>query len=154
MTRLRELSAGATLVVIGGALALIVALVIAAMAVFGFGWFSNATANFRGNVAKNNLVQGNGNYRIAAYDHFFNLCQHVQSDEASITNAQDELKTSTNPQRQLVLNATITALRNDRADTITQYNADARKTYTLAQFRDSALPYQLDLTREQTSCVS
>lgn len=132
--------------------AIILALIIGAVGIFGFGWLSNSTANFRGNVAKRNLVEANGSYRIAAYDHFFDLCQQVQAKEASITNVQDELKTAKDPQREVVLNASITALRNSRADLITQYNADSDKSYTEGQFKSSNLPYQLYVTQENTTC--
>lgn len=119
---------------------------------FATGWFSQKTANFRGETDKRNQVEANGAYRIGAYDHFFDLCQHVQSDEQSITNLLAEKPADA--QRRDVIDASVTALRNDRADSITQYNADARKSYTLGQFRSSDLPYQLDLNAKETSCTA
>jgi len=147
------MSRTAVLSVLAGVLLLIVCLVVGAMFVFGFGLFSNSTANFRGNVNQTNQIQGNGSYRIAAYDHFYNLCATVQTDEGSIAAVADELKTATDPQRKLVLDASLTSLRIKRIDDINQYNADARKDKTLGQFKASNLPYPLDPTQEKTVCT-
>lgn len=127
---------------------------VAVLWVFGWGWFSQSTANYRGETDKRNQVEANGSYRIGAYDHFFNLCQHVQSDEASIGNLTAEQQTTTDAQRKTVIAASLTALANDRADAITQYNADARKSYTLGQFRSSDLPFELSLNAQETSCTA
>lgn len=143
---------GLSLAVLVGIGVIVVALIIGLVGIFGFGWLSNSTANFRGEVSKRNLVEANGAYRIAAYDHFFDLCQQVQAKEASITNVQDELKTTTDQQRALILNASITALRNSRADLITQYNTDSDKSYTVGQFKSSHLPYELNANQENTVC--
>lgn len=143
---------GLSLAVLVGIGVIVVALIIGLVGIFGFGWLSNSTANFRGEVSKRNLVEANGAYRIAAYDHFFDLCQQVQAKEASITNVQDELKTTTDQQRALILNASITALRNSRADLITQYNTDSDKSYTEGQFKSSNLPYTLVVSQENTVC--
>jgi hypothetical protein len=139
-----------------GVAVIVVVIVVGLVGVFGFGWFSNSTANFRGNVAKKNLVEANGNYRIAAYDHFFDLCAGVQSDEASIKNLQDELQGSPAPdaQRITVIQASITALKNARATAINQYNVDAAKSYTEGQFRSSHLSFKLDLNAQETTCTA
>lgn len=139
-------------VIVVGIGVIIAAIIVGLVGIFGFGWLSNTTANYRGEVSKRNLVEANGSYRIAAYNHFFDLCQHVQSDEASIANLQDELKTTKDPQRVEVLNASITALRNNRADAITQYNTDSDKSYTEGQFKSSNLPYTLVVSQENTVC--
>jgi hypothetical protein len=149
----KDASNGALALIGAGAVALIVFLIVGTMWIFGAGWFSNATANFRGNVAVHNQINANGSYRIAAYDHFFDLCTQVQTAETSTANDQDELKITTDQQRKLVLVSSITALKNSRADLIHQYNNDSQKSYTEGQFKSSKLPYQLDLTQENTTCI-
>lgn len=94
-----------------------------------------------------------GSYRIAAYDHFFDLCASVQSKEGSIAALQQELKTKPPQDRVTQINASITALRAARIDDIRQYNADAAKSYTEGQFRASSLPYQLNVNDKETTCV-
>lgn len=130
----------------------LLALLVTVMWVFSFGFFSNASANFRGEVSKRNLVEANGNYRIAAYDHFFDLCTSIQTYEATITNLQEELKTKPPADRVEQINASITANRNQRASSIAQYNNDANKSYTVGQFLDSHLPWHLDPNQENTTC--
>ena len=92
------------------------------------------------------------NYRIPAYDHFFNLCASIQAREDQIDNMQ--LLDDSDPTK----STNIVGLQNLRQSDIRQYNADAAKEGTLGQFRDSNLPYQLDPSQytgeNKTSCVS
>lgn len=107
----------------------------------------------RGKVQQEEILQ-QGQNRIARYDHFFNLCAAVQSDENTMEALRDELATNPPADRVTQINATITALRSGRAEKINQYNVDARKSGTIAQFRSSDLPYQLDMTTEVTLCIA
>lgn len=117
--------------------------------VFAFRW---VTAEPRGKLEARETIQS-GPFRIAAYDLFFNRCAQVQSDEATIRALQQELKTNPPASRVTQVHATIAALRSGRAEKINQYNADARKDYTIGQFRASGLPYQLFIESEVTTCV-
>ncbi|MFG2243756.1 hypothetical protein [Spirillospora sp. NPDC048823] len=139
-----------------GVAAIVVVLILSIMYVFGWGFFSSTTAPWRGAAEQRERIEGSGDYRIAAYDHFFDLCAQVQSDEASIRNLRRELKSEPKPtdQRVLQINASITALQNNRAENINQYNADAAKKHTEGRFRSSGLPYRLSLSTEETSCTS
>lgn len=136
-------------VIIGGFIVGIIAMMF--IGVYGLGWFQKSTANFRGDVKVKESTRANGAYRIATYDHFFDLCSGVQSLEASVANEEAEMKTASDA-RKAQLAATITAQYNRRAELINQYNADASKDYTQGQFRDSDLPYRLYLTVKETQC--
>lgn len=105
---------------------------------FGIGW---VTADPNGKLDARKQLKS-GAYRIAAYDHFFDLCQAVQTDEASLDAQMDELKTATGEDVSRI-NANIAALKAARLGSIFEYNADASKSYTLGQFRSSHLPYRL-----------
>lgn len=133
-----------------GLIALIVGLGFAG--VYGQGWFTDKTANRQGETQKKNLVEGNGQYHIAAYNHFFDLCQQVQTKEVTIDELRNELKTHPDPQRVAVINASLTALVSSRADLVTQYNTDSEKSYTVGQFKSADLPYNLSLTKEHNVC--
>jgi hypothetical protein len=134
-------------------LVIIAMIVVALVGVFGFGWFQRTTADYRGKTEQIEQIQGDGSYRIAAYDNFYNLCAAVQSAEVSIDNVQRELDASPDAQRKVVLRATLTALKNNRASLIAQYNADARKEDTAGAFRASDLPYQIDM-KGDTTCTA
>jgi hypothetical protein len=153
---LKETSRGTVVAIVVVVAVVIVGLVFASMAIFGFGFLSQKTANFRGETQKKNQVEGNGSYRIAAYDHFFDLCADVQTKESAIDALQQELASKPTPdaQRKIVINASITANRIQRASDINTYNQDARKSYTEGQFRSSDLPYQLDKSAKETSCTA
>jgi hypothetical protein len=133
--------------------AILVVIVLSAMALFGFGLFNRGTANFRGKNEQIEKTKANGNYRIAAYDQFYNLCASVQDDEATIQNLEEELKTKPPQDRITQINASLTAVKSGRRSKINEYNADARKTATQGQFRASDLPYHLDATQE-TTCTA
>ncbi len=88
-------------------------------------------------------IQSGAN-RIAAYNHFFDLCAGVRADEVALE-AQHMLLNAIEDdkfQRSRV-QTNITGLQGHRAGLIEEYNANARKDYTVGQFRDSDLPYQL-----------
>lgn len=128
-------------------------MVVVAVVVFtllGLGW-RYVLADPKGKVQAQEQIKSGAN-RIAAYNHFFDLCAAVQSDEAAITSLKEELTTNPPESRITQINASLTALRSARAEKINQYNADARKDYTSGQFRSSGLPYRLVLTQEVTSC--
>ncbi|SPT57095.1 hypothetical protein [Actinomadura madurae] len=144
------------IVLVAGVVAIVVVLILSIMYVFGWGFFTQTTAPWRGEVDKREQVEGSGDYRIAAYDHFHDLCAQVQSDEASIRNLRRELTSEPKPteERALQIRASITALENNRVANINQYNADAAKKHTMGQFRSSGLPYRLSPSTEETTCTS
>lgn len=42
------------------------------------------TADIRGKLDAREQIHANGSYRIDAYDHFFNLCASVQTNEQNL----------------------------------------------------------------------
>lgn len=141
-------------------LTILVAAVLAVVAaililVYGFGMLQRGTADFRGETSQIEQTKADANYRIASYDHFYDLCAGVQSLESKISNMVDELEiTGDDTQRKTVLNTSITASKNKRAELIATYNADARKEATRGQFKASELPYELFESEESTICES
>lgn len=129
--------------ILAGVLALILVLT------YALGGINLITAPFRGHVEKEERVQS-GDYRISAYDQFYDLCSSVQADEDRINNLEDELETAAED-RAAQVKTTITAVKNSRSGKIREYNADARKEGTRGQFRSSDLPYELD-NDEETTC--
>ena len=109
----------------------------------------------RGKVEQEEILQ-QGQNRIAQYDYFFNLCAGIQSDEATIRALFEELNSNPPPSasRRDQIRATITGVRSGRAEKVNQYNADARKSGTIAQFRSSSLPFFINSAEEITTCVA
>lgn len=122
------------------------------VAVYGFGFLQRETADFRGETGQIEQTKANSNYRISAYDQFYDKCASVQSIESKINNMEEELEGTEETQRKTVLNTSITASKNKRAELITSYNADARKEATRGQFKASDLPYELNENEEATTC--
>lgn len=121
------------------------------VSVYGFGFLQRGTADFRGETGQIEQTKANSDYRIAQYDHFYDSCASVKSIESKINNMQDELEGTEEEQRKIVLNTSITASKNKRAELIESYNADARKEATRGQFKASDLPYELNI-EEETTC--
>lgn len=133
--------------------AAIVALMIGlAWAGLGMRWWFAAPA---GKVAAQEQIQSAPS-RIGAYNHFFDLCAAVQGKEASLDAMAVELAAATDPDDASRIRTNIAGVTAARSRTILQYNADARKDYTVGQFRDSGLPYQLaegeHVKGRRTSC--
>ena len=136
-------------------LAAIVALVIGlAWAGLGMRWWFAAPA---GKVAAQEQIQSAPS-RIGAYNHFFDLCAAVQANEAGLDALTDQLAVTVEEKDRSRIQANIAGVTSERFRAISQYNADARKDYTIGQFRDSGLPYQLAAVAHEegrrTSCGS
>lgn len=133
--------------------AFLVFVLIASMNIFGWGFFQRSTADFRGETGQIEKVQADPNYRIAHYDMFFDKCASVKTSESTIRNQQKEMDAGVSEARKAQLQTNITAARNIRAEKINQYNADAMKDETAANFLASNLPYQLNEQDEVTTCT-
>lgn len=125
----------------------------ASMWVFGWGMFQRETANFRGETAQQERVFADPNYRIQAYESFYDLCVAVQNTEAQIRSQEAELESGPSAQRRDQVNTNLNALRAAREARINEYNANARMSETRANFHASDLPYQLDTDQEKTTCT-
>lgn len=114
--------------------------------------FRVATAPIVG--AGNQRIEVNdADYRIEAYDRFFNLCSQVAADKQRISSLEQELEVADpDSDRREQIFASMTAIRNGIAENVEQYNVDAAKEGTRGQFRASELPYRLNAEGE-TSCV-
>lgn len=110
------------------------------------GWFIKyQTADIRGKVDANEKIKADGNFRIGAYDRFYDQCASVQAIELQLRAAQEEAKINKDPRRAGQIRINITGLTNARADAVTSYNGDARKSYTSGQFKASDLPSELPI---------
>lgn len=137
------------------ALFIVVLLVAASMWLFGWGFFQRETAGFRGETDQIEQISADADYRIAAYEWFFDQCAAVQTKESELAAARTELEAEgLSDYRRQQLNANITAITAARADLINQYNAEAAKADTAANFQSSDLPYNLDTESETTTCAA
>lgn len=134
------------LIILGGIVGIVAIILIC---IFSFGLLSNGTANFRGNVAKNNLTKANGQYRISSYETFFGLCASAQTDQQNIPLDQQALATDIKGTQQYVIDRqTLIAIESDLNRTINTYNATSSEAGTVAQFKASSLPPQLSRNQE------
>lgn len=136
------------------AIAIAVVIAIGLIGVYGFGWFQRSTADFRGETAALEDIQADPNSRISAYNHFFSLCQSIQSHETTIKSLEAELEQGVSDSRKEQIRGAITANKSQRDSKINEYNSDARRDYTVGQFRDADLPSELDISAEETTCVT
>lgn len=116
---------------------------------FGVRWL---TAPAKGKLQAREQINS-GSYRIAAYDHFFDLCASVQGLEGQLAAQESALDGSTGDDRERI-RANIAGIRGERAQAIADYNADASKDYTLAKFKSSKLPWRLSSEEEKTVCTA
>lgn len=148
---MRDYSKGVLVAIGVGATLIIVGLVLTAMAVFGFGAFSRSTANFRGETAAIERTRANAQFRLQAYQGFFDRCAAIQAAEDQARIYRDRLDDAPdNAEARTNLDAVLA----NRARLIRSYNADATADFTEGQFLDNALPYQIDPTQENTRCAA
>lgn len=132
---------------------LLVAVLVGSMWIFGWGMFQRTTADFRGETAALEEILADPDRRITAYEHFFDLCASIQGHEDTIRALQSELDGGVSDSRAEQIRGAITVNQSQRDGKIRQYNLDASKDYTVGQFRDANLPHQLDVTKEETTCI-
>jgi hypothetical protein len=101
------------------------------------------TSPVRGSIEAYQQIQS-GEMRISAYNHFFDLYAAIKSYETTLNALNDNLKQVTSDSEKERILATIAGLKGQRARAIAQYNVDARKSYTIGQFKDWSLPYQIN----------
>ncbi len=141
-------------VFVGGILLLGTIIVFASMWVFGWGFFQRSTADFRGETEAIERVQGDGDYRNAAYNAFFDRCASIQSFEDRIRILEDELTGNPTEQRRTEIQSALGAIKAQRAEEVRSYNADAAKDFTAGQFRDADLPHEIDIEGNDTTCAT
>ncbi len=127
---------------IGYSIAAVLALVLAVALIwginFGFRWI---TASPTGQLEAREQILS-GDTRIAAYNHFHNLCASIQGNEGQIDELESTLALVSDDDKDRVLTS-IAGVKGARHQAIAQYNADANKDYTIGQFRDLKLPFVL-----------
>lgn len=131
--------------------AVVIVIVLAVGGAFAWRW---ATAPARGALDAREQIQS-GDFRIQAYDHFYNLCAAVQTAEAAVDATELQITTNTDPSDLNRLQINLNGQTVNRADAVNQYNADARKGYTEGQFRSASLPFTISTHYEpgvHTSC--
>lgn len=131
-----------------GVLALVLGIALLSAGMWAWRYY---TAEVRGIVGQEERVQS-PLHRMGAYSHFFDLCAAVQGHEATLAAAGAQLNSTSDEKERQRIRANIAGIEAQRARSIARYNADARKDHTIGQFRDSGLPYSLDVNKEQTQC--
>lgn len=102
-----------------------------------------ATAGIYGRGEAHKVINSS-DFRIAAYDHFFNQYASIKSLESQIDELTATLALLEQGTREYNYTLTsLTGVKNLRHQAIQQYNADAMKDWTEGQFRDAQLPYQI-----------
>lgn len=89
------------------------------------------------------IITQSAEFRLRAYQSFFDQCASVQTTEASLDAQRKLLLTATSDSDKTRIATNIAALEAVRANAINKYNADAR-TWTEGQFRDNDLPARLN----------
>lgn len=148
MGKIRE-SRNAVLTVVGVIAAFAV---LAIVIIYLSGGIKQLTASFRGETETKEITEADGAFRVTSYDRFFEICSDVQAKEQKIRNAETELKKDDlSDQRKTVLEDSVFANENQRAELITQYNGLTSNKYRAA-YKDKGLPDNLDESNHHTEC--
>jgi len=125
---------------IGAGIGVILLIWVLVIAIWGFGV---ATAGIYGKGEAHKEIQSS-DFRIAAYEHFFNQYASIKSLEGQIDELTIQLNDMEKGSRAYnIVYSSLTGTKGLRHTAIQQYNADASKDWTAGQFRDNNLPYQI-----------
>jgi len=117
-----------------------VALWLVVVAIWGLGV---ATAGIYGRGEAHKDIQS-ADFRIQAYQTFFNQCASIQGLEGQIDELTTALEYYQPGSREYNITVTsIAGVKGARHQAIARYNQDALKDWTEGQFRDADLPYQI-----------
>lgn len=131
-----------------------IASVVGVIAIIGIAWaFQYATADTRGAVAQQELVRADGAFRLAAYNHFFDLCTAIQGDEARIKALEEQAAFADTTVEKNRIRLTVPAIKSSRNAKIAQYNNDAAKAGSVGIFRSNKLPYNINANDKETLCA-
>ena len=118
-------------------------LLLVASAIWGFGVL---TAPIFGKGEAYKEIQSS-DFRIQAYQTFFNQCASIQGLEGQIDELVVALGYYERGSREYNITVTsIAGVKGARHQAIAKYNQDALKNWTEGQFRDNNLPYQISDT--------
>ena len=124
-----------------GALLLIVVIVVG---VYFTVWH---TAEPRGAISAREQIVANADFRIHSYDHFFDQCAYIQTQQAKLDNnysallAMEEAGVNeSDPDRYWKKYDEVTAITNILESGANNYNADSDKEGTRGQFKEVCLP--------------
>jgi hypothetical protein len=127
--------------IVGLFIAFIVFVGIIMIALWAFGVFT-ADIKGQGDVYKETHEAG---YRMEAYNHFYDQFASIKGLEGSIdatVKQLSQMQPGTKDYSRIQTN--LTAQQSLRHQAIQQYNADARKGYTIGQWKAADLPYQIE----------
>lgn len=93
-----------------------------------------------------------GRAQLNSYDHFYDACAMIQGYEASLQGYRKALTVAKSEDDIQRLNTVITAVEAERSRAVMQYNADARKTETMARYKDRGLPDFINVANMDTVC--
>ena len=126
---------------------------------FGGNWlYRYYTAPIEGAVQMREITN-TGNFRLQAYQSFYDRCGTIQTYETSIRQLESSLQDYLNdpdPDREMInrLRTQINGIQNQRAREVNRYNQEARQEYSVGQFRANDLPYEISVTNMNTNCES
>lgn len=105
------------------------------------------TAEPRGRLEAREQIVANADFRIFAYNHFFDQCAYIQSQQAKLDSNWQLLQKmeemgvdESDPDRYWKKYDEVTAITNTLEKGINSYNADSDKEGTRGQFKEVCLP--------------
>jgi hypothetical protein len=136
---------------IGGAV--ILGAVVILVLVVGAWAITVAWAPWKGAGDVRKQTQGNASFRIASYNHFYDLCGQARTLQQNARITRVEIRKATTPDERYRQETNLQAQRNQLNELVNTYNQDARKTGTSGQFKASDLPFSLN-THQEISCTA
>lgn len=127
-----------------GCFAVVAVLVAGTIGAVAFGWgYQWVTAPIRGAVDARETIQADGNFRIQAYNQFYNQCASIQGLERDIDASLILFTSSDNENDRRIARANMTGISAARDGAIAVYNTESHKQWTVAQFKSEALVYEI-----------
>lgn len=99
-----------------------------------------------GAVQQREMTVGDGAYRIAAYEEFYQECSSALTVQQNLAAAiKADQAEGVDPMRKAQLDANVTGLTAQLNRAVNDYNAHARETDTRAHFKSSDLPFSIEI---------
>lgn len=116
---------------------------------FGYAW-DWYTAPLKGAQDARQIIQADGEFRIDAYNTFYNACTSIEALERDVDLQISRLATAITDNEKRIINDSIVGIAAARDGAVARYNNDSHKQWTIAQFKSKALVYEISNPRYLT----
>lgn len=133
---------------------IVLSIVVVMAMIYVVGGIAMQTAPFRGEVEEREIVEADGQRRVAVIERFYTLCGDIAAKETAIEELETLAESTADPDAKERYIQAVAVNRIQKREMIEDYNAAATNEETKGFLRDSELPAEIGEDQEDVECGS